>query len=63
MPVIFINGVPIANAFRDGIDSYFPPQQHFRDFVDAQDVEFEEVESTNPNSKEHDDQLIENSDS
>lgn len=53
MPVIFINGVSIANAGRYGLDSYYSPQQHLRDIADVQDVEYEEVESTKPKTRKN----------
>lgn len=53
MPVIFINGVGIANAGRYGLDSYYSPQQHLRDIADVQDVEYEEVESTKTKTRKN----------
>lgn len=53
MPVIYINGIPLANHGRDSIERYYSPQRRLRDLVDAQDVEYEEIDDNNTKQSEH----------
>lgn len=58
MPVIFINGVPISNSGRYGLDSYESPQRHIRDCADIQDVEYEEIEPAKPQKNRKNDNRL-----